>query len=428
MHGLHRSRCQAVTASNRASRFLLLAAAVGLAAVLLIFALWTYRELAEMQRIYLHDRASMLADQLETFPADQLSRPLLEPLRRHEPGVIAVRLFEKRQSDDPEAVEAIRSGRELSRTEEVNVDGRKVFRAWMPFHAAQRLHIARIDLALTGADFLLAHARRNILVASLSGISLLMLALWALISARRAAELEKRQLQMEHLAHLGQMSAVLAHEIRNPLGTIKGFAQLACEKGDQRIASLLAPVLTEIGRLEKLVKDLLLYSKPCQAAVQPFDWGGFARSLRPFVVDVIGRRAIRFDCEPEAFAIETDPDLLKELLLNLLRNAVEALALADAGVVRLYASAGPPLVIVVEDDGPGMAKAVHGHLFEPFYTTKASGTGLGLSVARKLASVLGADLEFNPLQPHGTRVEVRFGNGHGADSPGEVTHGTYSDH
>jgi len=381
-----------------------------------------------MQRIYLHDRASMLADQLENISAEQLTHPLETLLRKHEPGVVAIRLYQDKDSDDPPAVTAIRDGRELSRTEEVKIDGRQVFRAWMPFHSAQRLHIARIDLAFTGADFLLAHARRNVLVASLSGISLLLLALRSVISARRAAELSKRQLQMEHLAHLGQMSAVLAHEIRNPLGTIKGFAQLACEKGDRRIASLLAPVLTEIGRLEKLVKDLLLYSKPCQARVNRFDWAGFARGFRPFVDDVIGPRSVRFECDAGAFEIETDPDLLKELLLNLLRNAVEALTVAESGVVRLHADPGPPLVITVEDDGPGIAEGVRTHLFEPFYTTKASGTGLGLSVARKLAQALGADLEFHPLDPHGTRAEVRFLNSQLSVSAGIVTHGTHTNH
>jgi two-component system sensor histidine kinase HydH len=295
-----------------------------------------------------------------------------------------------------------------------------MFRAWMPFHSAQHLHIARIDLELTGADFLVAHARRNLLVASISGLSLLLLAFWAVLSAQRAAELQRRHLHMEHLAHLGQMSAILAHEIRNPLGTIKGFAQLACEKGDQRIAQLLAPVLTEIGRLEKLVKDLLLYSKPCQPGVQRIDWSEFASGLRPFVADAIGGRSIRFDCEADDFAFETDPDLLKELLLNLLQNAVEALALADRGAVRLRAVAGPPLWIAVEDDGPGMQEPIQEHLFEPFYTTKASGTGLGLTVARKLARTLGAELQFRPLEPHGTCAELRF-------TTGKVTHGTYSD-
>src|SRR5690242_7071933 len=80
MHMVRRSRGSVVNAPTGASRYLLLSAAVGLAAVLLVFALWTYRELAEMQRIYLHDRASMIADQLETFPVEQLAQPLEIPL------------------------------------------------------------------------------------------------------------------------------------------------------------------------------------------------------------------------------------------------------------------------------------------------------------------------------------------------------------
>ena len=420
MQAVHGSAGNPMTRSARASRYLLLSAAVALAAVLLVFALRTYRELAEMQRIYLRDRASMVADRLETLSTMELRLPPIELLRRQEPDLAALLLFGLTSPGDPEAVQAIRSGRELSRVEEVVENGRKRFRAWMPFHSAQQLHVARIDLELTGADFLLAHARRNLLVASFSGVSLLMLALWAVLSARRTAELEKRQLHMEHLAHLGQMSAVLAHEIRNPLGTIKGFAQLACEKSDQRVALLLAPVLTEIGRLEKLVKDLLLYSKPCEAAVQRVEWRDFESGLRPFVADAIGTRSIVFECDSGSFGFETDPDLLKELLLNLLRNAVESLALADEGSVRIRADAGPPLRIAVEDNGAGMAKTMNDHLFEPFYTTKASGTGLGLSVARKLAGTLGADLCFHALEPHGTRAELIF-------APGKVMYGTYSD-
>src|SRR4051794_16483960 len=99
-----------MTVSTRVSRFSLLAAAVGLAAVLVIFALRTYRELAEMQLIYLHDRASMLADRMEILSTEQLAEPLEIPLRRIEPGVIAVRLYEQRRRDDPAAVEAIRQG------------------------------------------------------------------------------------------------------------------------------------------------------------------------------------------------------------------------------------------------------------------------------------------------------------------------------
>src|SRR5690242_7091445 len=103
--------------SARVSRYLLLSAALGLAAVLLVFALRTYRELAEMQRIYLRDRASMVADRLETLSPEELALPLLGRLRRQEPGLAFLLLFAGRLDDDPPAVNAIRAGRELSRTE-----------------------------------------------------------------------------------------------------------------------------------------------------------------------------------------------------------------------------------------------------------------------------------------------------------------------
>ena len=411
-----------MTRSSRASRTVLLLATIVLALVLPVYSFRTSRALAEMQQIYLRDRASRIADRLEQLPPEQLSKqPVLEGMRRQEPGLVSLRCYRNHEYDGSPALEAIWSGRELSRTEITSDGQRRVFRAWMPFESTAGPLVARIDLDLTGADFLMKHARRNILVASFSGATLMMLGLWAVWSARRAALLEKRQLQLEHLAHLGHMSAILAHEIRNPLGTIKGFAQLACEKADKHVLALLAPVLNEIGRLEKLVKDLLLYGKPCKPEWHWVDWAVIDRDLEPHVTHTIGARPFRYRCIAENFEFETDPDLLKEVLLNLLRNSVEALGHSEDGEVRIRVVTGPPLVIAVEDDGPGMAEAMNDHLFEPYYTTKASGTGLGLSVARKLVESLNGDLRFVPLEPHGTRAELRF-------PKAKVRHGTYSDH
>jgi signal transduction histidine kinase len=181
---------------------------------------------------------------------------------------------------------------------------------------------------------------------------------------------------------------------------------------------LLEPVLDEIGRLEKLVKDLLLYSKPIRPSLRWVAWATLCSELRPFVVECIGEYALSYRLESSDLEIETDPDLLKEILLNLLRNSVEALAINGDGEVRLELAPGPPLRITVEDTGPGMAPSLNEHLFEPFYTTKAAGTGLGLNVARKLAQSLGAELTFEPVPPHGTRAELRFAHG-------QVQHGTY---
>jgi len=411
-----------MTRSARISRIVLLLATIVLAIILPVFSLRTSRALAEMQQIYLRDRAARIADRLERLSPDYLANPgLLDGMRHQEPGLIGLRSYQEDEHHDSTALEAIRSGRELSRTELTVSGGRKIFRAWMPFKSAQGFRIARVDLDLTGADFLMTHARRNILVASFSGATLMMFGLWAVWSARRAALLEKRQLQLEHLAHLGHMSAILAHEIRNPLGTIKGFAQLACEKADQRVLALLEPVLKEIGRLEKLVKDLLLYGKPCQPEWHWVEWDSIDRDLQPFVANTIGAHPFRYQCIAEDFEFVTDPDLLKEALLNLLRNSVEALGQSAKGEVRIRVVTGPPLVIAVEDDGPGLTEAMNGHLFEPYYTTKASGTGLGLSVARKLVESLRGELHFVPVEPHGTRAELRF-------PQAKVRHGTYSDH
>lgn len=413
-----------MTRYARVTRYGLLAAALAMATVLLIFALGTYRELAEMQQVYLRDRAASLAGLLETLPAEQLAGPLVATLSREEPALVDLQVFRPDQPGEPSPeLEPIWSGRELFRTEEITREGQRLFRALIPFHSEQRLNIARIELALTASDFLLSQARRNLLVASFSGMALVCLALWAVWSASRAAELQRRELQMQSLAQLGQMSAVLAHEIRNPLGTIKGFAQLACEKGDEKIVALLSPVLGEIQRLEKLVRDLLFYSKPAQPALAWVDWTAFTGELRQYAEEAIGGRRVVFLCDDWEGQVETDADLLKEILLNLIRNSVEALAQAPEGEVRLSAQDGPRagFTIAVEDNGPGVPDSAAARLFEPFFTTRAAGTGLGLSVARKLAQSLGGDLGLSGVAPHGTRAELVFASA-------KVKHGKNIDH
>jgi signal transduction histidine kinase len=392
------------------SLHLLLIAVVGLAAILLTYAVLTYGTMTEMQQVYLRDRAAGIAARLETLSRAQLTHQARETIVFDDNALVDLRLYRiDRPEDHPPELEPIWTGKELFRTGEVKVGTQKLFRAYIPFHSESLMHIARIDLSLSANEFLLVYARRNLLVAAFSGLSLLVLALWAVWSAQKTARFQTRELQLEHLAHLGQMSAVLAHEIRNPLGVIKGFTQLACEKAGQDVVALLTPVLNEIRRIEKLVLDLLLYSKPCKPVIQTVAWRSLAADLERFAREAIGQGPTRFLCEPEDWRFESDPDLLKEALLNLIRNSVEALAAEPEGCVQLSATARDGgLAIAVEDNGPGIAKEVGKRLFEPFLTTKASGTGLGLSVARKLARSLGGELQLRPVEPHGTRAELLF--------------------
>lgn len=394
------------------SRYLWPAAMLALPLTLLLSALLTFGELQVMKGVYLRHHAALIAGRLENLPSERFAEGL-EELAAEEPALADLQVF-SRDENTPERplLEPIWQGQELFKTQDLRVGGERILRVYIPFHWQSELRIARIDLAASSADSLVAHARHNVLVASFSGLALLLLSVYALWSARRAQRLERRQTELEHLARLGQMSAVLAHEIRNPLGTIKGFAQLAAEKADQPTATLLAPILDEIRRLEKLVTDLLLYGRPSEPAPRLTDWPSLAAELEAYAREAIGDRPVRFSSQPAAWRFRTDPDLLKQALLNLVRNSIEALSETPGGEVRLAAShqPGSGLIISVEDNGPGIPEPLRGKLFEPFQTTKASGTGLGLSITRKLAAALGGRLELAPVNPHGTRARLVFPN------------------
>ena len=216
-------------------------------------------------------------------------------------------------------MEAIRSGRELYSAAEVRSGGNTVFRAYVPFQSEGDVFIARIDLLPTAPDFILVHARHNTEMAIVSGGALILVSLFALWSVRRASRLERRQLETERLAELGTLSAVLAHEIRNPLGAIKGFAQLARESVDPGKTKPLDAIVRESRRLEALVESLLLYGRPAKPTMAQTDWRPMAEDLESHARSLIGVRPVRFagesgdrapvhGCEyAEAGAAQPDP-------------------------------------------------------------------------------------------------------------------------
>jgi len=391
---------------KRILRYVWPVAILALPAMLLASALLIYRELQDVRTVYLRNRAAAIAVRLEALSPERFGL-----LADEEPALLDLRVFTREdRSPEAAALEPLWNGLQLFRTLEVREEGERIFRAYIPIWTELEPRIVRIDLAASAADFLVRRASQNLLVAAVSGLALLVLSALALWSLRRAAQLERRRLELEHLAHLGEMSAVLAHEIRNPLGTVKGFVQLAGEKAEPGARALLQPALDEIRRLERLVRDLLLYGRTPRPEVRLFDWPVLASDLEAYARQTIGDRPVRFTCSTEPWRLRTDPDLLKQALLNLIRNAFEALGEAGDGEVRVNAARGPRggVIIAVEDSGPGIPEQLQGKLFEPFHTTKALGTGLGLAISRKLAASLGGRLRLAPMEPHGTRAELEF--------------------
>jgi two-component system sensor histidine kinase HydH len=393
------------------SKLLLPLVVAALPVVLLLSSLRTLRELDEQKTVYLRSRVAAVAGRLENLPPSVDAAEAFDALSEDEPYLLDLALIERNSPAGAQSrLAPLWSGQELYRTEMLNSGGRRIFRAYVPFHSVKGLRIARIDLDAAVADFLLVHARHNVIVASAGGLVLVVLALYAVWATRRAARLELRQLELEHLAHMGEMAAVLAHEIRNPLGTIKGFAQLAGERAGPAVQALLEPILSETARLEELVNELLLYARPQQPALRRTPWRETVAAIEAHARQLIGQRAIAFHADAPALEWETDPNLLQQALLNLVRNAVEAIPDPDGGEVRIELrrlDAGGVAIAVI-DNGPGLSSEVRRRLFEPFFTTKASGTGLGLSITRKLAQALGGDFTIRPAAPRGAEAVLSF--------------------
>ncbi len=391
-----------------AKRWLVAAVMLALPVILLASAIRSLRELPETAGAYLRARAVTLATRLEHLPSAEVGDQFFEMLAAEEPALVDLRIYRPPgEETDHKILGQLWRGEALFHTEEVTVDGEPIFRAYLPFHADQEMRIARIDLAADAAGYLVEHTRHHLLLSLLASLALACFTAYFLWQDRRARALQRRQLELEHLAQLGRLSAVLAHEIRNPLGTIKGFVQLAREQATQAAGDLLVPVLDETARLERLVNDLLLYGRPKTPDFREISWPDLAARMEAHARELIGASPVRFDCSGNLDGLRSDPEMLEQLLLNLLRNAIEAVHGKPDGEVKLAAAARRGSVsIQVEDNGPGLPEEIRERLYEPFTTTKSNGTGLGLPIVRNLATVLGGMVEITRRPGGGTLARL----------------------
>jgi two-component system sensor histidine kinase HydH len=191
------------------------------------------------------------------------------------------------------------------------------------------------------------------------------------------------------LASLGEMAAVLAHEIRNPLTSMKGHAQLLAERlgegsAERRKAQR---VVREAVRLEELTADLLGFVRSKQIERRPVD----PREVLEAAAAEVGSERVELETSEAPARWSLDPRLLQQVLTNLLRNALQASPDGAPATARAAAVNGD-LVFEVRDRGPGIAEAERERIFEPFYTTRLRGTGLGLAVARRIVALHGGTL------------------------------------
>jgi two-component system sensor histidine kinase HydH len=214
----------------------------------------------------------------------------------------------------------------------------------------------------------------------------------------------------EKLAALGEMSAGLAHEIRNPLGIISSSIQLLGKKTEFASPAgreLLEIVQEETVRLNGLVTDFLLFGRPDRPQLRECDLAQVVKRAVEHVRGLAGHESAAIDLilpETPVRAL-VDPDMLRQVLLNLLFNAIDAVAGKGQIEVGLNGnSAG--VSIEVHNTGPPIPAELHPRIFDPFFTTKDWGTGLGLANAYKIVESHGGDLTVSSFPGHGTTFTI----------------------
>jgi len=222
--------------------------------------------------------------------------------------------------------------------------------------------------------------------------------------------MEERLTKAEHMAHLGQLAASLAHAIKNPLAGISGAIQIirGTLSPDSAHRSVVDEMLAQIDRLDATVKDLLVYSRPRAPARISVDLNELiARVLNVLREEPALRRIrVRHVRESELPRILADERHLEQVIMNLLLNAADASSADDK--VTITTRCDGCIRMEIADNGIGMTPEVLRRAFEPFHTTKTKGTGLGLSICRQIVDAHGGRIHIRSKRHAGTTVVVEL--------------------
>ncbi|RJP82619.1 MAG: HAMP domain-containing protein [Candidatus Zixiibacteriota bacterium] len=230
---------------------------------------------------------------------------------------------------------------------------------------------------------------------------------------------ERRLVQSEKLAAIGELVASVVHELRNPLSSIKMNLKMLARKlpAEGTVSESLSIAQDQVLRLERMLTQILDYAKPVALNPVPSDLRDLLRQALESQGELVESAGVQVEWDvPDGLPpVTVDQELMGQALINLVRNAVQAMA-PSGGKLRLSARVADSreLVLEIADTGPGISEAQRERMFEPFYTTRLVGTGLGLPNARKAVELHRGRLEVAGREGDGTtaRIIIPLGNGH----------------
>lgn len=222
------------------------------------------------------------------------------------------------------------------------------------------------------------------------------------ITARKSAEAQLRE--QAALAQLGQLAAVVAHEVRNPLAGLRASLQVIDRRCEPRDRSAIAAMIQRIDGLNEKVEDLLLYARPKPPRVRSVDVKALMRDVVKSAQMSTGRPGPPIPISGDDLRASADPDMLRAALLNITLNACQAAGKQDIDVH--IAGEDGHCRIAVRDRGPGIPADVRDRVFEPFFTTRTNGTGLGLAIVKRMLELQDGTVTLKDRPQGGTIVEI----------------------
>jgi PAS domain S-box-containing protein len=220
-------------------------------------------------------------------------------------------------------------------------------------------------------------------------------------------EIKAFEAQMElrsRLSSLGEISAGIAHELRNPMGVIAGYTKLLSKKADESLRPTVNAIAKEINVMNRIISDFLSFAKPAELNISDVDLKGIIENCVSVVAGGKGDIKTHIDIDGLP-AIKGDEVLLRQAFTNLVQNAIESMP--KGGELSVRSSLGDFIEVSISDTGPGIAENIVDKIFLPFFTTKDRGTGLGLSIVQKIIVSHGGNI-FVDSGNKGTTFRIKF--------------------